>query len=111
MTEPTHMSAEEFRRHAHEMADWMADYLEQVGSLPIVPDLKPGDILALLPDNAPEEPEDFSALVADLERVVKPGLTGWQHPGFFAYFPGNVSPPAVLAEMVTASLGQQGMMW
>lgn len=93
------------------MADWMADYLEQVGSLPIVPHLKPGEILDLLPERAPEQPEDFSALAGDLERVVKPGLTGWQHPGFFAYFPGNVSPPAVLAEMVTASLGQQGMMW
>ena len=65
----------------------------------------------MLPDRALEQPEDFSELMADLDRVVVPGLVGWQHPGFFAYFPGNISPPSVLAEMVTASLGQQGMMW
>jgi aromatic-L-amino-acid/L-tryptophan decarboxylase len=106
-----HMPAEEFRRHAHEVVDWIADYLDRVGTLPVLPEGKPGDILALLPDRAPEQPEDFSELMADLDRVVVPGLVGWQHPGFFAYFPGNISPPSVLAEMVTASLGQQGMMW
>jgi aromatic-L-amino-acid decarboxylase len=106
-----HMPTEEFRRHGHEVVDWMADYLERVGTLPVIPEVKPGDILAMLPDRAPESPEDFSVLMADLDRVVVPGLMGWQHPGFFAYFPGNISPPAVLAEMVTASLGQQGMMW
>ncbi|MGH8927450.1 MAG: pyridoxal-dependent decarboxylase [Acidimicrobiia bacterium] len=111
MTSPTHMSPEEFRRHAHEVADWVADYLGEIESLPILPDVKPGDILALLPDRAPEQPESFDELLADLDRVVKPGLTGWQHPGWFAFFPANISPPAILAEMVAAGLGQQGMLW
>jgi len=105
------MTVAEFRRHAHQVADWIADYLDRVATLPIIPARKPGETYDMLPDHAPEQPEDFSGLMADLERVVVPGLVGWQHPGFFAYFPGNISPPAVLAEMVTASLGQQGMMW
>lgn len=106
-----HMPIEEFRRHGHEVVDWVADYLSQVGTLPIVPQVKPGDILAMLPEQAPEEPEDFTDLLTDLDRVVKPGLTGWQHPGWFAFFPGNVSPPSILAEIVSAGVGQQGMLW
>ncbi|HKX76486.1 MAG TPA: pyridoxal-dependent decarboxylase [Acidimicrobiia bacterium] len=101
----------EFRRHGHQLVDWMADFFDQLDTLPIVPQVQPGDILSWLPDRAPEEGEPFPALMADLERVVLPGLAGWQHPGWFAYFPGNTSYPAILAEMVTAALGQQGMLW
>jgi aromatic-L-amino-acid decarboxylase len=111
MSENTHMTSEEFRSRAHQVVDWVADYLDQVESLPIVPDLKPGDIMALLSEHPPEEPEPFDAIFSDLDRVVKPGLTGWQHPGWFAFFPGNISPPAILAEMVASGLGQQGMLW
>lgn len=89
----------------------MADFFDQLDTMPIVPQVQPGDILSWLPDRAPEEGESFPALMADLERVVLPGLAGWQHPGWFAYFPGNTSYPAILAEMVTAALGQQGMLW
>ncbi len=111
MSENIHMTNEEFRSRAHQVVDWVADYLDQIERLPIVPDLKPGDIMALLPEHAPEEPEPFDAIFSDLDRVVKPGLTGWQHPGWFAFFPGNISPPAILAEMVASGLGQQGMLW
>jgi aromatic-L-amino-acid decarboxylase len=111
MSDPIHMSPEEFRRHAHQIVDWIADYLEEIDTLPLIPEVKPGDILARLPATAPEEPEPLAQLVADLDALVKPGLTGWQHPGWFAFFPANVSPPSILAEMVTAALGQQGMMW
>ncbi len=105
------MSNEEFRRHGHQLVDWMADHLADLESLPIIPNAQPGDILALLPLHAPEVGEPFEDLMADLDRVVKPGLTGWQNPGWFAYFPANTSLPAILAEMVTAALGQQGMLW
>ena len=111
MSENIHMTNEEFRSRAHQVVDWVADYLDQVERLPITPDLKPGDIMALLPEHPPEEPEPFDAIFSDLDRVVKPGLTGWQHPGWFAFFPGNISPPAILAEMVASGLGQQGMLW
>ena len=106
-----HMPVDEFRRRGYQVVDWVADYLANVESLPIVPAVKPGDIMGLLPANAPELGEPFDDIFADLDRIVKPGLTGWQHPGWFAFFPGNISPPAILAEMVAAGLGQQGMMW
>ncbi len=105
------MPVDEFRRRGHQVVDWVADYLANVESLPIVPAVKPGDIMDLLPAHAPEHAEPFDDIFADLDRVVKPGLTGWQHPGWFAFFPGNISPPAILAEMVASGLGQQGMMW
>jgi len=85
------MSVEDFRRRAHQVVDWVADYMGEVENLPIVSKVKPGDIMALLADHAPESAEPFDELFADLDRVVKPGLTGWQHPGWFAFFPGNIS--------------------
>jgi aromatic-L-amino-acid decarboxylase len=105
------MNPAEFRQNAHSLVDWIADYLETSSELPIVPAVAPGEIRKSLPLNAPEDPEPFADLVADLETVVVPGLTGWQHPGWFAYFPGNSSPPSLLAEMVTAAFAQQGMLW
>lgn len=102
---------EEFRRNAHEVVDWIADYFERIEQQSVIPTVAPGEIRRMLPGAAPERPESFANLMADLERVVVPGLTGWQHPGWFAYFPANSSPPSVLAEMVTAALAQQGMLW
>ena len=105
------MTPEEFRANAHTLVDWIADYLERSDELPIVPQLEPGELKSRLPSSAPEEAEPFSELLADLDRIVVPGLTGWQNPGWFAYFPGNSSPPSLLAEMATAAFAQQGMMW
>jgi aromatic-L-amino-acid/L-tryptophan decarboxylase len=106
-----HMSADEFRRHGKELIDWIADYWEGVGTRPILPAVQPGDIRAMLPEHAPEHSEDFGEVLADLDRVVMPGLTHWQSPGWFAYFPANASFPAILGELAAAGLAQQGMLW
>jgi aromatic-L-amino-acid/L-tryptophan decarboxylase len=100
-----------FRRQAHQVVDWMADYLARVGTLPVQPDAEPGAIRARIPTEAPEGPEPFERIVADFERLIVPGLTHWGHPGFFAYFPANNSPPSILAEMLTATIGAQCMSW
>jgi aromatic-L-amino-acid decarboxylase len=105
------MTSDEFRAHGYAAVDWIARYLETVEDHPVLPSVEPGDIAAMLPDQAPEEPEAFDALLADLDRVVMPGVTHWQSPNWFAYFPANASPPSILAEMVAAGLGQQGMLW
>lgn len=105
------MHPEEFRRHAHTLVDWMADYMENVGELPVTPDVRPRDISRKLPAVAPAEAEPFDTLFRDFTELVVPGMTHWNHPGWFAYFPGNNSPPSVLAEMLTATLGAQCMSW
>src|SRR3954447_12628079 len=105
------MHPEEFRRHAHELVDWMADYLGRVSELPVTPEVVPGEIARLLPVAAPEQGEPFGRLFADFQSIVVPGITHWNHPGWFAYFPGNNSPPSILAEMLTATLGAQCMSW
>ena len=105
------MTPDEFRRHGHAVVEWVARYMERVAELPITPDVRPGDIRGRLPAAAPEEPEPFDALLRDLDDVVLPGITHWQSPGWFAYFPANVSGPSILAELVSAGLGAQGMLW
>ena len=88
---PPHMTPEEFRQHGRAVIDWIADYWERIESMPVASTVAPGDIRAMLPDAAPEEAEPFENLLADLDRVVMPGVTHWQHPGWFAYFPANNS--------------------
>ena len=105
------MNNEAFRAHAHGFVDWMADYLANVESYPVRSQVEPGEIAARLPESAPERGESMEAIFADFERLVMPGITHWQHPSFFAYFPANSSPPSVLAEMLTATLGAQCMLW
>jgi aromatic-L-amino-acid decarboxylase len=105
------MHPDEFRRHAHLLVDWMADYLRDVGTLPVTPAVTPGDIRRQVPDAPPLDPEPFDALFADFRRVILPGMTHWNHPGWFAYFPGNNSAPSILGEMLTATLGAQCMSW
>jgi aromatic-L-amino-acid decarboxylase len=105
------MHPDEFRRHAHQLADWMADYFRDVGRLPVTPDVRPADIRRQLPASPPEQGESFQQLFDDFGRIIMPGMTHWNHPGWFAYFPGNNSPPSVLAEMLTATLGAQCMSW
>ncbi len=105
------MTPEQFRAHAHQLVDWMADYLRDVGSLPVTPDVLPGQVRAQLPASPPETGEPFPAIMADLDRVIMPGMTHWPHPGWFAYFAANNSPPSILAEMCIAALGAQCMSW
>ena len=106
-----HWNDETFRRRAHELVDWMADYRVGIENRPVRARSRPGEVADALPTSAPERPEPFEAVMADLERIVLPGLTHWQHPRFFAYFPANATPPSVLAEMLTAALAAQCMLW
>ena len=108
-TDPLDLEA--FRRNAYALVDWIADYLSGLDSRPVREPAGPGDVRAKLPDLAPERPESFQAVLADLDRVVAPGLTHWQHPGWFAYFPAQSSPPSVLGELAAAGIGIQGMLW
>ena len=105
------MNPEDFRRHGHQLVDWMADYMQKVGELPVTPAVQPGAILRQLPSSAPTQGEAFERLLQDFTSIIVPGMTHWNHPGWFAYFPGNNSPPSVLAEMLTATLGAQCMSW
>jgi len=102
---------EEFRQQAHEVVEWMAEYLARVGELPVQPDAAPGSIRVRLPATPPEHPEPMESILADFRNIVMPGMTHWNHPGFFGFFPANTSPPSILAEMLTATLGAQCMSW
>ena len=108
---PGHMSPEEFRRQGHAAIDWIADYWASLDDLPVRAQVAPGEVAALMPSSAPETGEPFDALLADLDRVVVPGLTHWQHPRFFAYFPANSSPAAILGDLLSSGIGAQGMIW
>ena len=108
-TDPLDLEA--FRRNAYALVDWIADYLAGLADRPVREPAGPGDVRAKLPDLAPERPESFQTVLADLDRVVAPGLTHWQHPGWFAYFPAQSSPPSVLGELAAAGIGIQGMLW
>jgi aromatic-L-amino-acid/L-tryptophan decarboxylase len=105
------MDAAEFRRHAHAFVDWMAEYLETVERLPVKAQVKPGQIADQLPATPPTAAEPLPRIFQDFTSIVLPGITHWQHPSFFAYFPANGSPPSLLAEMLTATLGAQCMLW
>ena len=109
--QPDHMSPEEFRRQGHAAIDWIADYWASLDDLPVRAQVAPGDVRRLLPASAPEDGEPFDAVLADLDRVVVPGLTHWQHPRFFAYFPANSSPAAILGDLLSSGIGAQGMIW
>jgi aromatic-L-amino-acid/L-tryptophan decarboxylase len=106
-----HMSAEDFRRHGRAVVDWIADYLERVEELPVQSQVAPGDIRARLPAQPPEQPEPFERMLADIDEIVLPGVTHWQSPSFFAFFPANSSGPSILGELLSAGLGVQGMLW
>jgi aromatic-L-amino-acid decarboxylase len=108
---PPHMTPEEFRRHGREVVDWVAQYMERVHELPVLARVQPGDVRAGLPAAPPQAGEPFADILRDLDRVILPGITHWQSPNFFAYFPANASGPAILGELVSAGLGVQGMLW
>ena len=112
MTESAHMSGEAFRKHAHELIDWIIDYQEKrVDQLPVLSQAAPSDILKQLPVDPPESGEPFEAMMADVDRIILPGITHWQSPNFYAFFPANTSYPAILGELLSAGLGVQGMLW
>jgi aromatic-L-amino-acid decarboxylase len=106
-----HMNIEDFRRNGREAIDWIADYHRNVESFPVLSRVRPGEIRAALPPDPPAEGEPFDAMLRDVEEIILPGLTHWQSPNFFAFFPSNTSGPSILGELLSAGLAVQGMMW
>jgi aromatic-L-amino-acid decarboxylase len=109
--EPAAFDPERFRREARAVVDWIADYWATLETRPVAPRVEPGSIRAALPAAAPEQPEPLAAVLADLDGIILPGLTHWQHPAFFGYFPASTSGPSILGELLAAGLGVQGMLW
>ena len=105
------MTNEEFRRYGHEAVDWIANYLENIRSHPVLPAMKPGDLVDRLPATAPERGESMDVILEDFERSIVPAVTHWNHPRFLAYFATSASYPGILGEMLTAALNTQGMVW
>ena len=105
------MNPDEFRKHAHNLVEWMAGYMENVESYPVKSSVSPGEIFSKIPDSPPEKAESFATLMKDFEEIIMPGITHWQNPNFFAYFPANTSPSSILAEMIISTLGAQCMIW
>ena len=106
-----HMSPEEFRRQGHAVVDWIADYHSRIESFPVLAQVQPGEVRSKLPPSAPEHGDPFEQILADIERVILPGITHWQSPSFYAYFPANASGPAILGDLLSSGLGVQGMLW
>ena len=105
------MDKEVFRQFGHEFVDWVADYMTDVAKQPVVSQLSPGQIKEKIPLEPPLEGEAMERIFSDFKETIMPGITHWQHPSWFAYFPANNSPPSVLAELLTAGLGAQCMIW
>ncbi len=106
-----HMTPEEFRRYGHAVVDWIADYQSRIESFPVLSQAKPGEIRASLPANPPAQGEAFESVLKDVEQLILPGVTHWQSPNFFAYFPCNASGPGILGDLLSSGLGVQGMLW
>jgi aromatic-L-amino-acid decarboxylase len=105
------MTPEQFREYGYTVIDWIADYYKEIGSLPVLSQVKPGEIRQSIPSEPPSEGEAFSAILRDMKQVILPGVTHWQSPNFFAYFPANASGPAILGDLLSSALGVQGMLW
>ena len=106
-----HMSPEEFRRQGHAVVDWIADYRARIESFPVLSRVQPGEIRAHLPASPPAAGEPFDQILADIDRIVLPGITHWQSPNFYAFFPSNSSGPGILGDLLSSGLGVQGMLW
>ena len=106
-----HMTPEQFRDYGYAVIDWIADYYRNIESMPVLSPVKPGDIRRTLPSQAPDQGELFPAILGDMKKIILPGVTHWQSPNFFAYFPANASGPAILGDLLSSALGVQGMLW
>ncbi|MCZ6735015.1 MAG: pyridoxal-dependent decarboxylase, partial [Planctomycetota bacterium] len=105
------MTPDQFRRHGHAVVDWIARYMEQIEQYPVLSQVKPGETRSRLPASPPQLGEPFEAMMRDLDEIILPGITHWQSPSFFGFFPANVSGPSILGELLSAGLGVQGMLW
>ena len=110
-TKTFHISPEEFREHGHAVVDWIADYYKRIEAFPVLSQIEPWQIRASLPPRAPVSGESFDTILSDVEKLILPGITHWQSPKFFAYFPSNASGPAILGDLLSSGLGVQGMLW
>jgi aromatic-L-amino-acid decarboxylase len=105
------MSSEDFRRFGHQLIDWVADYLDHVEELPVLAQIEPGDLKAQLPTSPPEQGEAMSEIIADVDRLIVPALTHWNHPSFFAYFATSTSAPGIFGELLSAAFDNKAMLW
>jgi aromatic-L-amino-acid decarboxylase len=105
------MKKEQFKKYGYELIDWIADYLEKVEQFPIKSTVQPGQIKKQLPVSPPVQAEEMDGILDDFKKIILPGMTHWQHPGWFAYFPSNNSPASILGELLSAGLGTQAMVW
>ncbi len=106
-----HMTPDEFRKYGRAVVDWIADYYEKIESLPVLSHVEPGELRSMLPAQAPAQSEAFEGLLKDVTDLILPGITHWQSPNFFAYFPANASGPSILGDLLASGLGVQGMLW
>ncbi len=106
-----HMDPQQFREYGRAAVDWIADYYDKIETLPVLSQVQPGEVRQGLPPKAPQQPEDFNVMLRDLSEIILPGVTHWQSPNFFAYFPANASGPAILGDLLCSALGVQGMLW
>jgi aromatic-L-amino-acid decarboxylase len=105
------VTPDEFRRWGHALIDWLADHQQRLHELPVQPPTRPGDVRSLLPESPPDAPEPFTDILEDLDRVVAPHLTWWQHPRFFGFFPSNALPAGILGDLASTGLGVLGLSW
>ena len=111
MSDNYHMKLETFRKNGYKAIDWIVDYLESVEQYPVLSTVSPGEIRSVLPEKPPIDGERFDVMLKDVSELIMPGITHWQSPNFFAYFPANSSPPALLGELISAGLSVHGMSW
>src|SRR5438552_4366468 len=105
------MSKDDFRRFGHELVDWISDYFEGIESLPVLSQIEPGDLKAQLPSAPPQKGEPMDHILADVDRLIVPALTHWNHPSFFAYFATSTSAPGIFGEMLAAAFDNKAMLW
>ena len=105
------MDPEAFRKIGHQLIDWIADYRQKIAEFPVMAQVEPGAIRARLPETPPESPETFEAIFQDLEHIIVPGLSHWQHPNFYGYFPSNATLSSVLGDYLSSGLGVLGLSW
>ena len=111
MEQSFHMTPEQFRSYGRAAIDWIADYYQRIESYPVRSQVQPGQVRASLPATPPAHGESFENILADVNRLIMPGVTHWQSPNFFAYFPTSASAPSILGELLSAGMGIQGMLW
>jgi len=105
------MNWDDYAEWAKTIADWGAAYHSSIAERPVRAQTAPGDVAAALPLTPPDQPEEMGQILEDFDRIIMPGMTHWQHPRFFAYFPGNATPPSMLAEMLANTVAAQCMLW